>query len=143
MTRIKAIGSFDGAERGAARAYYPLWFIEVSVSWRRLFMARRTELITVCVDGVRGVAARADGTPQTSELEVYGDEVLPFDVGADAALEKAESLAKWWARTRLFSWWGPSVTPGPCRLYHKPYVVDRHESGFVLRDPASGEVLPL
>jgi hypothetical protein len=106
-------------------------------------MRRRNECVYVCVDAVRGVASRADTMPRALEVDVPEDNILPATLGESEAVSKAESLVRWWARTRLFSWWAPSVSVGEPRLYHKPYLVEPVPGGRALKDTLSGETTPL
>ena len=128
-------------ESGVATSliYYPLWFVRFSVSWRRLFLPERREEVWVCVDGVRGVAHRADVIPSTTIQAVSDSDILPLGIGEEGASKKARALADWWARTRLFTWWSPVVEQGEARLLHKAYLIERGRSGEVLRDSVTGE----
>jgi len=129
----------DDSIRSAGCVYYPLWFVEASVSWKRLLMSPRTEHTWICVDGVRGVAHRVDLLPPSREIDVAEKTILPLGISESDALDKAKALARWWGRGRLFSWWAPAIKLGDEVLLHKIYVIDQDSSGLVLRDSVSGE----
>jgi hypothetical protein len=106
-------------------------------------MSPRTERTWICVDGARGVCHRVDVVPHSRELKVEESEVLPLGVSRSDALDKARSLALWWGRTRLFSWWAPAVELGDTVLLHKIYILDQDANGLTLGDSLSGETITL
>jgi hypothetical protein len=106
-------------------------------------MSPRTERTWICVDGARGVSQRVDMLPHSLELKVEESEVLPLGVSRSDALDKAKSLALWWGRTRLFSWWAPAVEIGETTLLHRIYIMDQDSDGRTLRDSLSGESIRL
>ena len=137
--RIRVISVPQAACRASSFIYYPLWFVQLSISWRRLFLQERREEIWVCVDGVRGIAHRADVIPNTTTQTVSDADILPLNIDEESAFKKARALADWWARTRLFAWWTPVIEQGESHLIHKVYLVERGESGEILRDSVTGE----
>jgi hypothetical protein len=139
MPAVKVILVGDESVRVSGCVYYPLWFIRASVSWKRLLMSPRTEHTWICVDAVRGVAHRVDILPPSREIDVAEENVLPLGISKSDALDKAKSLARWWGRSRLFSWWAPAIKLEDEALLHKIYVVGEDSSGLVLRDSVSGE----
>jgi hypothetical protein len=139
MVRIRIISVSQESGLATSHIYYPLWFVQFSVSWRRLFLPERRERVWVCVDGVRGVAHRADVIPSTTMRTVSDSDVLPLGIGEEGASKKARALADWWARTRLSTWWPPIIQQGETRLLHKVYLIERGRSGEVLRDSVTGE----
>lgn len=102
-------------------------------------MKSRTECTWVCVDAVRGVAHRVDSLPNAVEMDVAEEEILPMEFDEACAQDKAGALARWWARTRLHSWWAPAIKLEDCSLYHKAYAIEEDSSGRLLRDTVSGE----
>jgi len=141
--RVKAIeGQWSGGAPGAC-LYYPLWFVGMSVRWKRLFGKAREEAITICVDAVRGVALRTDGVPDAVEREVPDEAVMAATVNREEALSRAEELARWWARTRLHSWWAPVTRADEVTLLHKVYVLERVQGRTLVKDSVTGETGPL
>jgi hypothetical protein len=130
-----------GADRRSASScmYYPLWFACFVVSWRRIMMSRRADEIWVCVDGVRGVPQLVDALPNISRESVEPSEVMPLGISREDALEKAGGLARWWARTKLFTLWSPAVEQKELALLHKVYLVEKGPAGAMLLDSVSGE----
>lgn len=143
MAKVKAICVANDATDERLLVYYPVWFVKQSVSWKRLFVRRKTVRIYVCVDGVRGIASRADTLPPAVDVEVPQERVLPLALVEGEALKRAESLAHRWATTRMFSWWAPSVDSLECHLYYRPYLVESGPESSALRDLVSGESIPL
>lgn len=101
-------------------------------------MQKRTDWIWVCVDGVRGVAHRVDVLPRASDIDAPEDNVLPLGVERETAIDRARLLAEWWARSRLFSWWAPTIDGKEVHLLHKAYLMEEGSSGTILRDSVSG-----
>ncbi len=139
MAIIRVIRSGDNDRPNGAGVYYPLWFLRLSASWRRLFLPRKRGEILVCVDGVRGVAHRADVMPDSVEMNVAEGSVVPLEVDDSAAAAGAYKLARWWATARLFSWWEPEMRVLESHLLHKLYLIEEDPSGRVLRDSVTGE----
>ena len=139
MVEIQAISVPEENAPRSSCIYYPLWFVQFAVSWRRLLFPKRRESVWVCVDGVRGVAHRVDVFPPTSTLRVADSDILPLVVDRGDALKKARVLVDWWARTRLFTWWSPVSGQREIHLLHKVYLIERESSRKVLRDSVTGE----
>ena len=118
--------------------YYPLWLVRLKVSWRRLVVSTRTEELWVCVDGAKGTAYRVDGLPETMELDLPMEELLPVDVDRDTAVERARELTRSWARSRLFCWWPPVCEVQTLHLIYKPYVIEK-DGSTVVRDTLTGD----
>jgi hypothetical protein len=141
MTAVKVIQT--GSRISGEEVYYPLWFLRLSASWRRLFLPRRADSILVCVDAVRGVSHRADVLPSSAEMEVPESAVIPLKVDRGAAEAAARELGSWWARARLFSWWAPEIRVSEFHLLYKVYIIEDGASGGRLRDSVTGEAGPL
>jgi hypothetical protein len=139
MTAIRVVQTGGETETAGEAVYYPLWFLRVSASWRRLLLPGRTDEILVCVDGVRGVSHRADALPSSLEVEVPESAVIPLKLDEEAAAACARELASWWARARLFSWWAPEIRVSASHLLHKVYIIENGVSGRLLRDSVTGE----
>ena len=136
---MQTISTDEETHRASSCIYYPLWFVRFTVSWRRFLLASRREDIWACVDGVRGVAHRVDVLPDISRQRVDDSDILPLGINEEDALGKAQALADWWARTRLFTWWAPALECREVHLLHKVYLIERESAGASLRDSITGE----
>lgn len=139
MVEVRTISEAGEHDPASSCIYYPLWFARFTVSWRRLLLSDRREDIWVCVDGVRGVAQRADVFPHMSRQRVSESDVLPLGISREGALDKARALSNWWARTRFFTWWAPTLEYRELHLLHKVYLIEHESAGISLRDSITGE----
>lgn len=77
---------------------YPNLLLLFKVEVPRLFMPPRTAYSAVTVDLVRGEAARANMFPESQQIEIHEDALIPRLTSYEAAMAAARKLVMRWLR---------------------------------------------
>ena len=77
---------------------YPNLLLLFKIEVPRLFMPPRTVYSSITVDLVRGEAARADIFPESQQIEIHDEALIPRLTSYEAAMATARKLVMRWLR---------------------------------------------
>lgn len=122
---------------------YPYRIYEVSVTIPRRFFGDRIQGYVVSVDRARRLAVRADTLPESDPQTVEDVLVVPSELSADQADEKAREAVFGWCLRRFSMGEPPEIEIGRAVDAHKLFWLADRPDGDVIIDSVRGSEEPL
>ena len=88
---------------------YPNLLLGFKIEVPRLFLTPRTVYSAITVDLVKGQAARSNMFPESDEIEISDDALVPRLISNDAAIEVAQNLVFRWLRHKYKIYKEPGI----------------------------------
>lgn len=132
----------DSTGRVGAVAY-PYSVFDVAVTVERKFLSAREVDFVVSVDRSRRLAVRADTFPETMTRPVDDVLVIPSELSAEQAHEKAEDAAFKWTLRKFSLGTKPELELVDVVHAYKLFWLAERPDGDVLVDSVTGDESPL
>lgn len=117
---------------------YPYLIVTFKVHLPRLFLKPRIAYTVVTADLVKGVAARSNMFPETTEVEIQEDSVVQELVGEDEALGKARKTALRWIMYKFHPFRAPRIEVLQQQKVYKAFFHADIKGKTVLVDSVKG-----
>lgn len=117
---------------------YPYLIIALKIQMPRPFMKPRIAYTVVTADLVKGMVARSNMFPETNEIEIDNDALVPTIVSNEEALKKARKLSLKWAMYKFHLFRNPEIEVVKMKEVYKAFFYVNIKSEKVLVDSVKG-----